>query len=207
MSYARRRFRVTPLALAWALGGLILLLTAAAVPLAAPVHQLALNNVGTEAATVLGYGLAGVVIARRQPRNPIGWIMLVFLVLLMTGSDAGYYAVLYYRLGRSGLPLAQVAVLLDPLWVPAVASFPLVILLFPDGRMPSRRWRLVLRGYLVLVACVLTIVLAQAAPPFCRLLCAAARPCVRFRDACLGATQSVEPGPRPVTSGCAAICR
>ena len=117
MSYARRRFRVTPSALAWALGGLILLLTAAAVPLAAPVHQLALNNVGTEAATVLGYGLAGVVIARRQPRNPIGWIMLVFLVLLMTGSDAGYYAVLYYRLGRSGLPLAQVAVLLDPLWI------------------------------------------------------------------------------------------
>jgi hypothetical protein len=163
MSYARRRFRATPSALAWALGGLILLLTAAAVPLAAPVHQLALNNVGTEAATVLGYGLAGVVIARRQPRNPIGWIMLGFLVLLMTGSDAGYYAVLHYRLGRSGLPLAQVAVLLDPLWVPAVASFPLVILLFPDGRMPSRRWRLVLRGYLVLVACVLTIVLAQAA--------------------------------------------
>lgn len=54
----------------------MLVLTAAAVPLAAPVHQLALNNVGSEALTVLVYGLVGLVIARRKPRNPIGWIML-----------------------------------------------------------------------------------------------------------------------------------
>ena len=162
MSYARRRFRVAPSALVWVLGGLVLVLTAVSVPLAGPVHQLALNNVGTEAVTAGVYGLAGVIIARRQPRNPIGWIMLVFIVLLMLGTDGGYYAVLHYRLGRSGLPFAQVAVLLDPLWVPAVASFPLVILLFPDGRLPSRRWRWVLVGYLVLVACVLAAILIQS---------------------------------------------
>jgi hypothetical protein len=162
MSYARRRFRVAPSALVWVLGGLVLVLTAVSVPLAGPVHQLALNNVGTEALTAGVYGLAGVIIARRQPRNPIGWIMLVFIVLLMLGTDGGYYAVLHYRLGRSGLPFAQVAVLLDPLWVPAVASFPLVILLFPDGRLPSRRWRWVLVGYLVLVACVLAAILIQS---------------------------------------------
>ena len=54
-----------------------------------------------------------------------------------------------------------VAVLLDPLWVPAVALFPLVIPLFPDGRLPSRRWRLVTGAYLLLVTGVLAAVLTQ----------------------------------------------
>jgi hypothetical protein len=40
-----------------------------------------------------------------------------------------------------------------PLWVPAVALFALVILLFPDGRLASRRWRWVLWAYAGLVAC------------------------------------------------------
>ncbi len=80
MSYARRHFRVAPSALVWVLGGLGLALTAVSVPLASPVPQLALNNVVTEAVIVLAYGLAGALIARRQPRNPIGWIMLIFVV-------------------------------------------------------------------------------------------------------------------------------
>ena len=42
---------------------------------------------------------------------------------------------LAYTPGRHGLPLAPLAVVLEPLWVPAVALFPLVILLFPEGRL------------------------------------------------------------------------
>jgi len=54
-----------------------------------------------------------------------------------------------------------VAVVVEPLWVPAVALFPLVILLFPDGRLASRRWRWVLWAYAGLVACVMTLIFAQ----------------------------------------------
>ena len=82
-------------------------------------------------------------------------------MLITVGIDAGYYAVLAYTLGHHGLPLAQVAVVLEPLWVPGVALFPLVILLFPDGRLTSRRWRWVLWAYAGLCACVMTAIFGQ----------------------------------------------
>jgi hypothetical protein len=44
------------------------------------------------------------------------------------------------------LPLGPAALLLYQAWLPAVALFPLAILLFPDGRLPSPRWRWVLSG-------------------------------------------------------------
>ena len=128
-------------------------------PLADSGHRLTIINVAAEVTTVLIYGAVGVVVVRHQPRNAVGWILLTAVVLLMPGTDAGYYAVLHYRLGHRGLPLAPVAVLLDPLWVPAVALFPLVILLFPDGRLVSRRWRWLLWAYGGLVACVMAIVI------------------------------------------------
>jgi hypothetical protein len=90
---------------------------------------------------VLFFAAVGVVVARRQPGNPIGWILVIFVVLIELSTDGGYYAVAAFSPSHRGLPLAPVAVLLKPLWVPAAALFPLVILLFPDGRLTSRRWR------------------------------------------------------------------
>ena len=51
--------------------------------------------------------------------------------------------------------------LLKPLWVPAAAMFPLVILLFPDGRLTSRRWRRVLWAYAGLFGCVMAVIFAR----------------------------------------------
>jgi hypothetical protein len=68
-----------------------------------------------------------------------------FLVL---SGDAGAYAVADYRLHHGGLPLGWVAVLVQPGWAPAIALFGLTVLLFPDGRVPSPRWRWVLWVYL-----------------------------------------------------------
>ena len=151
--------RVVSPATATILGGLVLVLTAAYVALASLVHQLAAGNLG-EPAAILIYAGVGVVVARRQPRNPIGWVLLIFSLLFMLGGDAGYYAVLHYRLAHHGLPLAPAAVLLEPLWVPAVGLFPLVILLFPDGRLTSRRWRRVLWAYAGLSAYFMTVIWA-----------------------------------------------
>jgi hypothetical protein len=135
-------------------------LTAASIPLAGLVHQLTLLNNGPAVPIFLIYAGVGVVVARRQPRNPIGWIMVIFVLLIALSGDAGYYAVLHYRLGHPGLPLAPAAVLLEAVWVLAVALFPLVILLFPDGRVASRRWWWVLWAYAGLALVVLAAIWA-----------------------------------------------
>ncbi len=61
-----------------------------------------------------------------------------------------------YRLRHGGLPFGWVAVLAQPGWAPSLALAGLVVLLFPDGRPPSPRWRWVL--WLYLAAATLYIV-------------------------------------------------
>jgi hypothetical protein len=88
----------------------------------------------------------GILVARRQPRNPLGWLFLMIAVCLFLGTDGGDYAFLGYRLGHH-LPFGVVAVLLGQAWGPGIAAFPAVILLFPDGRLPSALWRWALWAY------------------------------------------------------------
>jgi uncharacterized membrane protein YgdD (TMEM256/DUF423 family) len=100
----------------------------------------------------LPLGAVGLVVAARQPGNPMGWIFLGLALLSVLGQDGGYYTVLAYRPGGH-LPLGPVAVLLALYWSPVLVTFPLVILLFPDGRLPSRGWRWVMWAYLPVAAC------------------------------------------------------
>ncbi len=90
----------------------------------------------------LAFPLVGALVASRRPRNPIGWILLSDGLLWMVGGVLDSYHV--YSLARPGSIPFSVAVyaLSQWLWVPAVGLFAIyLILLFPDGRLPSRRWR------------------------------------------------------------------
>jgi hypothetical protein len=98
------------------------------------------------------FGVVGFVVAWRRPRNPLGWLMLGAVAFLILSSDASSYAVADYRLRHGDLPLGWVAVLLQPCWAPAIALFGLTVLLFPDGRLPSPRWRWMLWAYLAVAA-------------------------------------------------------
>jgi len=104
-------------------------------------------------ALVIGVPSAGVglVVARRLPANPIGWLLLVIAGCLIFSSVGGDYAFLSYRLGHH-LPLAVPGLVLYALWTPGLLLLGVVILLFPDARLPPR-WRWVLRVYLVIYAC------------------------------------------------------
>ncbi len=62
------------------------------------------------------------------------------------GSAAGAYAVLDYRLGYRW-SAGPGSVFLALYWAPLIVTFPLVMLLFPDGRLPPR-WRWVFWSYL-----------------------------------------------------------
>jgi hypothetical protein len=96
-------------------------------------------------------GSLGLLVARRQPRNPEGWLLLGLALGAIAVLDSGLYAVLDYHLHGGRLPLGKTAVFIkDVMGQTVVLLFPLVILLFPDGRL-TRRWTRVLRAYLVLV--------------------------------------------------------
>jgi hypothetical protein len=158
----RRRLRLASPATAAVLAALALILTAAALVLSALAGQLSVLSDGPLVPIVVVYAAVGFVVARRQPGNPIGWILIAFILLFLLTGVAGGYAVLYYRFGHHGLPLAPVAVVLEQLWAPAILLFPVVILLFPDGRLTSRRWRWVLRAYAVAGALASAAILSPA---------------------------------------------
>jgi len=140
----------------------VVVLAAAAAVLSALAGQLSIN-ITTGGVIVLTFAGVGLLIARRQPRNPIGWMMVTFTLVYVLGGAANYYAVLYYGLGHRGLPLAALALLLGSVQVPSFAMVPVVILLFPDGRVRGRRWRWAVRAYAGLVAFVLAGTVAVAA--------------------------------------------
>ena len=148
-----RRFGVaSPATWIILLGGLAALSFVAMIPLMLMAHQLFNGLV----ALVIGVPCAvvGVLVARRQPRNPIGWLLLVIAVCLFLSTDGPDYAFLGYRLGHH-LPLGPVGLALGQLWVPSLLLLFVVILLFPEGRLSSRFWRWTLWVYCAIYAVLL----------------------------------------------------
>jgi len=103
----------------------------------------------------------GVIVARRQPRNANGWLLLGIASAILLSTGAGLYSLLVYRLGRD-LPLSSLGLVLYQLWSPALALFLLVILLFPDGHVPSPRWRWVAWAYSLLCGGYLALLIGVA---------------------------------------------
>ena len=131
---------------------LTLVVTAVGTVVAVLDHSVSAGG-GSAIFLVPGFGLVGVVVARRQPRNPIGWSMLGAAFFIAFSGLGSAYSVLDYRQHRGSLPLGPLAVLIQPGWAPAIVLFALSILLFPDGYLPSGRWRVPL-GALILSAAV-----------------------------------------------------
>jgi signal transduction histidine kinase len=94
----------------------------------------------------IGYALVGALVASRRPSNPIGWIMLGIAIFAALTGIGYQYVVRDLTVGRE-LPGAAFLGWLW-LWVTGLI-FPsglvvVLVLLFPDGRLPSRRWRWVI---------------------------------------------------------------
>ena len=146
---ASGRFGSASSVIALVAGGLILALVVVDVPLARLAHQ-SLNASGGSSPVwySAALGVVGFVVASRKPRNPLGWIMLAAAAVSSLSQDASFYMVADYRLRHGGLPLGWVAVLAQPGWAVSIVLSGLLVLLFPDGRPPSPRWRWVLWLYL-----------------------------------------------------------
>jgi hypothetical protein len=147
-----RRSGVVPPVTAPFLGALGLALIAAWVALTYLSGDLQVSRDGAAPAFALLGGLLGMLVARRQPRNPEGWLLLGLAVCALVVIDSGLYSVLDYRLHDGRLPLGEAAVFIrDTVGVPLIFLFAVVILLFPDGRL-TRRWSWVLWSYVAVVA-------------------------------------------------------
>jgi hypothetical protein len=126
-------------------GGMLIVLAAAVIPLATLTHQNDAAVSGTP--LTLAFGLVGLAVAIRQPRNPVGWCLLSAGVLAGLDNAASLYTVAHY-VEHHQLPLPALAVLAQPSWAPAIVLFGVATQLFPDARLPRGRWRLVLWIYL-----------------------------------------------------------
>jgi hypothetical protein len=84
----------------------------------------------------------GLFLVSRRPEHPIGWLFCAAGLVVGLDHFCGEYAI-YALLAQPGsLPAGQAAAWVSSwLWVPFTVLMLFFLLLFPDGRLPSGRWR------------------------------------------------------------------
>lgn len=107
---------------------------------------------------VAAFPVVGTVIASRRLGNPIGWLFCGIGLSFSLASLSGTYAMEALIVHPGTLPagrfMAWVSVWTWPPGITMLMNF--LLLLFPDGRLPSRRWRPI--AWLAVVAIVLQVV-------------------------------------------------
>jgi hypothetical protein len=142
-----RRGRLAAPGSAVVLAALAATAIAASVPLSILDNQFWISLVPD--ALALSFAATGLVIARRQPRNAVGLILLaVGLLIMLCTFEASSYIDLDYRHHHGTWPAGGLAVVAGQFWLAPLLLGPLAILLFPNGEPPSPRWRWVIRAYL-----------------------------------------------------------
>jgi hypothetical protein len=112
-------------------------LVAVMVPLAAG-REAAFDTV-LYATLPLVLGVVGTLIASRHPGNLIGWLLCG---LALWGAVAELGQAYGYVAAERGLPGGVAGEwLISWSWIVDVTAWVVVVLLFPDGRLPGRRWR------------------------------------------------------------------
>jgi hypothetical protein len=115
----------------------------------------------------VGYPVIGAIIASRLPAHPIGWICLAIGVLAAVQHFSGEYAIYALRAPHPEAFPGGYAMLWVSLWawILAFGLIEILLFLFPNGRLPSKRWRPVawLSAALTLMAAILISISPDAA--------------------------------------------
>ena len=107
---------------------------------------------------MVGFAVVGVLVATHRPQNAIGWLLLAIALSVSVGIFCEFYIQEPSRPGR--LTVAWFSSWLWYVWLVLAGMF--VPLLFPNGRLLSRRWRPV--AWLAAVGLTVRIVSAAFAP-------------------------------------------
>jgi signal transduction histidine kinase len=151
--------------LAWSLLGLFVVLAAAGWFLQGRNGSVSIDDYVSLATFVL-VGVFGAFIASRRPENPIGWIFCTVAFV----AAVGFFGFEYGRYGLvtepGALPAARILGWVGGwTWIPALGILgTFLLLLFPDGHLPSPRWRPVAWATGILLA-LLTLAVATLPGP------------------------------------------
>jgi hypothetical protein len=137
--------------LAWSLGSFSLaayvgaltlgLLGPSGLPLVDPSQSAALDYAGFLLSAVVG-----TLVAWKRPANAVGWLILAFASAGGVQTFSGEYAMRGLVFEPGSLPGAGLAAWIAAwIWSVYIALIPLILLHFPNGRLPSLGWRWVRR--------------------------------------------------------------
>jgi hypothetical protein len=149
-------------ALSLALTALTFLLIALNLSLNAPIYFYWLEST----IIAVGYPVIGAIIASRLPAHPIGWICCAIGVLAAVQHFSGEYAIYALRAPQPEEIPGGEAMLWVSLWawILVFGLIEFLLLVFPNGRLPSKRWRPLawLSAALTLMAAVLMAISPDA---------------------------------------------
>src|SRR5918997_1779189 len=151
--------------LAWVGWMVTISLVADALILGLANHQVASLYEVTSAVISSTFAALGALIVSRRPGNVIGWIFLASGLLGGVLMFFGQYATMALAPQGPALPGAAFAAWLATLAQNSFSvSILFLVLLFPDGRLPSRRWRPLARGMNTFIVVCLAIVALSPGP-------------------------------------------
>jgi hypothetical protein len=127
--------------LAWSVWGFTLALLVVAL-LSPKTEENGLVFLLPLATGVIAWSTVGAVVASRRPENPVGWILWAMGLLSGVALFAGQYATYALLVHPGSLPGGELVGLVSSwIWVPVIGLLIFLLLLFPNGRLPTRRWR------------------------------------------------------------------
>src|SRR5215218_3570840 len=155
--------RHTSVWLAWALCALSLALTALSLLLF--ILNLSYPNTHLyepwldNTLTAVFYPSVGAIVASRRPENPVGWLLCLYGLGTSIGYFCAEYAIYALLAQPNSLPAGEAMAWIVSWVLPILNGLQVFyILLFPTGRLPSRRWRWL--GWLTVAFVVVGVILA-----------------------------------------------
>jgi hypothetical protein len=105
------------------------------------------------------YPTVGAIVASRRPQNPVGWLLCLYGLVISIGYFCAEYAIYALLAQPDSLPAGEAMAWIVSWILPMMNGLQVFyILLFPTGRLPSRRWRWL--GWLTVIYVVVGVILA-----------------------------------------------